>query len=64
MIDLKKIVNSTDFLEKLRKQVPENLREEWDKYIEMEIERHDKLAKKIVTEIQKPQGVDDASESS
>ena len=64
MIDLKKIVNSTDFLQKLREQVPENLREEWDKYIEMEIERHDKLAKKIVAEIQEPQGDDDASESS
>ena len=52
------------FLQKLREQVPENLREEWDKYIEMEIERHDMLAKKIVSEIEKPQGEDNAPESS
>ena len=63
MIDFRKLVNSTDFLEKLREKVPEHLREKWDEYIETQIDLHEKMSKDITDQIMTEQGEKDAPES-
>ena len=54
MLDIKKLINSTDFLEKLKDQIPQDLHEEWDKYVEYEIEKCEKLTNKVLEEMKKP----------
>ena len=54
MLDIRKLINSTDFLEKLKEQIPKDLHEEWDKYVENEIEKCEKIATKAVKEMNKP----------
>lgn len=61
-MDYREIVGSTEFLKKLREQVPENLREEWDKYIELQITAHEKMLQKVVNK-KSTKGEKDVSES-
>ena len=63
-MDIRKIINSTDFLEKLKDQIPKDLHEEWDKYVENEIQKHENLANKVLEEMNKPpKGNEDADKS-
>ena len=62
-MNYREIVGSTEFLTKLREQVPENLREEWDKYIELQIAAHEKMLQKVVNKKKQTKGDKDVSES-
>lgn len=63
-MDIRKLINSTDFLEKLKNQIPKDLHEEWDKFVENEIEKHEKIAKKVLEEMSKPsKGNEDVDKS-
>lgn len=62
-MNYREIVGSTEFLTKLREQVPENLREEWDKYIELQIAAHEKMLQKAVNKNKPTKGDKDVSES-
>ena len=43
MIDFRKIVQSTDFLQELRKLVPAKEREKFDEWLEGQIEQHQEV---------------------
>lgn len=62
-MNYREVVGSTEFLAKLREQVPENLREEWDKYIELQIAAHENMLKKAVNKKKQTKGDKDVSES-
>ena len=63
MIDFRKIVNSTDFLKQLRERVPDQFKEQWDEYIEAQIQAHEKVVHETADEIVKETGEKDVPES-
>jgi hypothetical protein len=51
-IDFRKLADSTDFLQELRKLVPESERSKFDEWIEGQIEQHQEICDATVARMQ------------